>query len=53
MRNRIQNNIILLDDKENVKHDKQLSNKINEQTLLGPNLENIIPTKILAKDNPK
>jgi hypothetical protein len=51
--NLIENNIILFEDKENTKHDIKFSNKIIEQTLLGPNLEKIKLTKILANDKPK
>ena len=47
------NYIILIEVKEKIKQDKQFNNNTNEQTLLGLNLENIYPTKRLAKDNPK
>jgi hypothetical protein len=53
IKKRIENNIILFDDKEKVKHDIQFNKSIREHTLLGPNLENIILTNILAKESPK
>ena len=53
IKNLVVNNIILIDVKEKIKQDKLFNNNINEQTLLGLNLENIHPTKRLAKDNPK
>ena len=49
----MENNIILFEDREKVKQDKQFNKSINEQTLLGPNLEKTMLTNKLAKDRPK
>ena len=53
IKNLIKNKIFFVDDIEKTKQDIQFNNNIKEQTLLGLNLENIKPTKILENERPK
>ena len=50
---RIKNKILLFKENEKIKHDKQLSNKTTEHTLLGLKFEKNKLTKTLEKDKPK
>ncbi len=53
IKNRIAKSVNLSEENEKTKHDIQFRNNIKEHILLGLNLVNIKPTKILEKESPK